>query len=118
MAASGIDTLIILGAGGDLTSRLLLPGLASLLGSSRGQQLQLIGVDRAPMTDARWQSLVEKAFSGAPSALATRVAKKSFYLQGDATSAADLLRAIDAATGRVALYFALPPAVAALACAA
>ena len=63
MAASRIDTLIILGAGGDLTSRLLLPGLASLLSSSRGQQLQLIGVDRAPMTDARWQSLVEKAFA-------------------------------------------------------
>jgi len=63
MAASGIDTLIILGAGGDLTSRLLLPGLASLLSSSRGQQLQLIGVDRGPMTDARWQSLVQKAFA-------------------------------------------------------
>ena len=31
MASSGIETLIILGAGGDLTSRLLLPGLASLL---------------------------------------------------------------------------------------
>jgi len=118
MAASRIDTLIILGAGGDLTSRLLLPGLASLLSSSRGEQLQLIGVDRAPMTDARWQSLVEKAFAGSPSALADRVRKKSFYLQGDATSATDLMRAIDAATGRVALYFALPPAVAALACAA
>ena len=70
------------------------------------------------MTDGRWQSLVEKAFKASPSALADRVRKKSFYLQGDATSAADLMRAIDAATGRVALYFALPPAVAALACAA
>ncbi|MEP6843263.1 MAG: glucose-6-phosphate dehydrogenase [Pseudolysinimonas sp.] len=118
MAATGIDTLIILGAGGDLTSRLLLPGLASLLSSSRGQQLQLIGVDRDAMTDAKWQSRVAKAFTGSPSALATKVAKKSFYLQGDATSATDLMRAIDAATGRVALYFALPPAIAALACAA
>jgi glucose-6-phosphate 1-dehydrogenase len=118
MAASGIDTLIILGAGGDLASRLLLPGLASLLSSSRGQQLQLIGMDRAPMTDTRWQSLVTKAFAGSPSALADTVAKKSFYLQGDATSGTDLTRAITAATGRVALYFAVPPAVAALACAA
>ena len=118
MASSGIETLIILGAGGDLTSRLLLPGLASLLASSRGQSVQLIGVDRAPLSDAKWQAQVAKAFKATPSALADRVAKKSFYLQGDATSATDLMRAIDAATGRVALYFALPPAVAALAVAA
>lgn len=118
MASSRIDTLIILGAGGDLTSRLLLPGLASLLASSRGAELQLIGVDRGAMTDARWRSLVTKAFSAAPSALGARVAEKSFYLQGDATDASDLMRAINAASGRVALYFALPPAVAALAVAA
>jgi len=118
MAASRIGTLIILGAGGDLASRLLMPGLASLLASSRGQQMQLIGVDRAPMTDAKWRSVVRKAFSGSSSALGERVAEKSFYLQGDASNGGDLMRAINAATGRVALYFALPPAVAALACAA
>ncbi len=118
MASSSIETLIILGAEGDLTSRLLLPGLASLLSSSRGRSLQLIGVDRAPMTDAKWQSLVAKAFKGSPSALAEKVARTSFYLQGDATSSSDLMHAIDAATGRVALYFAVPPTVAALACAA
>ena len=118
MAASRIETLIILGAGGDLASRLLLPGLGSLLASSRGQELQLIGVDRAPMTDARWQTLLATAFTDSPSALGAKVAKKSFYLQGDASSASDLMRAINAATGRVALYFALPPAIAALAAAA
>lgn len=118
MASSRIDTLIVLGAGGDLTSRLLLPGLASLLASSRGAELQLIGVDREEVTDARWRSRVAKAFAASPSALGTRVAQASTYLRGDATDATDLMRAIDAATGRVALYFALPPAVAALAVAA
>jgi glucose-6-phosphate 1-dehydrogenase len=118
MVASRIETLIILGAGGDLTSRLLLPGLGSLLASSRGEDLQLIGVDRAPMTDAAWQSRVATAFADTPSSRGEKVTKKSFYLQGDASSAADLMRAIDAATGRVALYFALPPAIAALAAAA
>ncbi len=118
MAASHIETLIILGAGGDLASRLLMPGLASLLASSRGEELQLIGVDRAPMTDAKWRSVVRKAFKDSPSALGDKVAEKSLYLQGNASSAADLMRAISAATGRVALYFALPPAVSALACAA
>ena len=34
MPASHIETLVILGAGGDLTSRLLLPGLGSLLASN------------------------------------------------------------------------------------
>ena len=117
MAASNIGTLIILGAGGDLASRLLLPGLGSLLASTRGHEIQLIGVDRAPMTDASWHSIVDKAFADSPSTLGQVVAKNSFYLQGDAGSASDLMRAIDAATGRVALYFALPPAIAATACA-
>lgn len=106
-----IDTLIILGAGGDLASRLLLPGLASLLASDRGRELQLIGVDRGELTDAAWQSTVSVAFSTEQSALGGRVAKKSVYLQGDATNADDLARVLATATGRTALYFALPPAV-------
>jgi glucose-6-phosphate 1-dehydrogenase len=116
MASSRIDTLIILGAGGDLTSRLLLPGLASLLASSRGQHLRLIGMDRAPLSDAAWRSKVTKAFRDAPSKLGEAVIQKTFYLQGDATSGADLMRAIETAHGRVALYFAVPPAIAAAAC--
>lgn len=111
-----IDTLVVLGAGGDLTSRLLLPGLASLLASSRGRELRLIGVDREPMTDAAWAARVTESFSGSPSALGSRVADESRYLQGDATSADDLRRVLEAAEGRTALYFALPPAVAGLAC--
>jgi glucose-6-phosphate 1-dehydrogenase len=116
MAPSHIDTLVILGAGGDLTSRLLMPGLASLLASSRGRKLQLIGVDRGAMTDAAWTKRVTTAFAGAPSDLGSRVARDSFYMQADATSAEDLERVLATAKGRVALYFALPPAIAALAC--
>jgi glucose-6-phosphate 1-dehydrogenase len=58
MPDTSIDTLVILGAGGDLTSRLLLPGLGSLLASSRGRALQVIGVDRDPVTPAAWRSRV------------------------------------------------------------
>lgn len=116
MASAPIDTLVILGASGDLTSRLLLPGLGSLLSSSRGRIMQVIGVDREPMTDAAWRSKVARAFAGTPSALGKKVAAQSIYLRGDATSADDLARALDAATGRVALYFAIPPAIALLAC--
>lgn len=106
-----IETLIILGAGGDLTSRLLLPGLASLLASDRGSDVHLVGVDRGEMTDAAWHEKVTGAFTAQDSDLGRRVAEKSVYLQGDATDADDLARVLATATGRTALYFALPPAV-------
>lgn len=111
-----IDTLVILGAGGDLTSRLLLPGVASFLGSARSAALEIIGVDRDPMTAAAWRERVTTAFAADKSKNATSVAKKARYLQADATNADDLGRVLAEAPGRVALYFALPPAIAELAC--
>ncbi|MEO8262252.1 MAG: glucose-6-phosphate dehydrogenase [Pseudolysinimonas sp.] len=116
MAHAPIETLVILGAGGDLTSRLLLPGLGSLLASSRGRAMKVIGVDRGAMTDAVWRSRITAAFAGTRSALGDRVAKESFYLRADATSADDLSRVLAEATGRTAVYFALPPAIALKAC--
>jgi glucose-6-phosphate 1-dehydrogenase len=114
--AAPIGTLVILGAGGDLTSRLLLPGLATLLASSRGSDIRLIGVDRDPMSDAAWKRRVGKAFSGVDAKRADRVLESSSYLQADVTDAEALGRVFAAATGRVALFFALPPAVTVLAC--
>jgi glucose-6-phosphate 1-dehydrogenase len=116
MAEARIETLVILGAGGDLTSRLLLPGLASLLASSRGEYIRLIGVDHGAMTDARWHSLVTDAFSTFASDLGKRVARDSFYLRADATSADDLAEVLAASHGRTAVYFALPPAITEKAC--
>ena len=116
MAVSAISTLVILGAGGDLTSRLLLPGLASLLASSRGSDIRLIGVDRDPMTDAAWKRRVGKAFSGVDGRRIEKVLESSVYLQADVTDPEALGRVLAAATGRTALYFALPPAVTVLAC--
>ena len=115
--AAPIETLVILGAGGDLTSRLLLPGLASLLGSTRGTDIRLIGVDRDPMTPAAWRRRVSKAFGSAGGACRDRVLAASQYLQADVTDADALRRVLDTATGRIALYFALPPAVTVRACA-
>jgi glucose-6-phosphate 1-dehydrogenase len=111
-----IETLVILGAGGDLTSRLLLPGLASWLASTRGQPVKLIGVDRDTRTDAAWRRTVEKAFAAEPSPLSKRVLASTRYLRADVTSADDLRDLLSEATGRTALYFALPPAVTELAC--
>ena len=115
-AKNPIQTLVILGAGGDLSSRLLLPGLASLLASSRGVRLRLIGVGSDPMSAEQWRRRVSTAFAGTSSALASEVAESATWLQADVTDAADLRRILDAASGRTALYFALPPAVAEAAC--
>jgi glucose-6-phosphate 1-dehydrogenase len=116
MAHAPIETLVILGAGGDLTSRLLLPGLGSLLASSRGRMMRVIGVDRDPVTDAAWRSRVATAFAGTRSALGDRVVKQSTYLQADATSPDDLAKVLAATKGRTAIYFALPPAISLKAC--
>jgi glucose-6-phosphate 1-dehydrogenase len=116
VAPSRIETLVILGAGGDLTSRLLLPGLASLLASTRGSDIRLIGVDRDPVTDAAWKRRVGKAFSGVDGRRIEKVLESSVYLQADVTDPEALGRVLAAATGRTALYFALPPAVTVLAC--
>lgn len=109
-------TLVILGAGGDLTARLLLPGLASLLASTRGEAVQLIGVDRSASTDEVWRKRVETAFADAPSERADAVIASTTYLQADVSDPASLERVLTAAGPNVALYFALPPAVTLLAC--
>ncbi len=115
-----IGTLVILGAGGDLTKRLLLPGLGQLLDSPRGETVELIGVDFAPMTDAEWRSRVAASFKdgGATGAEAKAVVKASRYLQADVSKPDDLRRVLAAASGVPALYFALPPHVTIMACAA
>ena len=116
MPDQSIDTLVILGAGGDLTSRLLLPGLGSLLASSRGRPLQLIGADRGSVTEGSWRSRVSEAFSAYPSALGRKVAERARYVQADATDTEGLRRILGESRGRTALYFAVPPSVAELAC--
>jgi glucose-6-phosphate 1-dehydrogenase len=112
-----IDTLVILGTG-DLTTRLLLPGLASLLKSSRGTDIALIGVDRDTRSDDDWRKTVTTAFASDPSPRGAAVAAGARYITADVTDEAALARILAATTGRVALYFALPPAVTIKACTA
>ncbi|EAR25593.1 putative glucose-6-phosphate 1-dehydrogenase [marine actinobacterium PHSC20C1] len=111
-----VETLIILGAGGDLTSRLLLPGLASFLASDQAQMLTLIGVDRQEMDDLAWQSRVSTSFATQQSAASDEVVHGAHYVQADVTDAAQLRELLAGASGRIALYFALPPAIAQQVC--
>jgi len=113
-----VGTLVILGAGGDLTTRLLLPGLGQLVDSDRSPELRLIGVGQDAMTDAAWRKRVTASFrgAGATGERAKELAERSIYLRADVTDPQDLGRVLDAVTGVPALYFALPPAVTVLAC--
>jgi glucose-6-phosphate 1-dehydrogenase len=109
---SQIDTLVILGAGGDLTRRLLLPGLATLLASERGRPIDLIGAGQDEMAQADWRRRVKDAFAeAARGRLLTETARKSRYVQADVTQPDDLARVLAECNGTPALYFALPPAV-------
>ena len=105
-------TLIILGASGDLTERLLLPGLASLLKSDRGVDVQLIGTGRSERSPEEWDDVVKTAFNGdAGSDLAKKTLASSRYIQGDPTTVEHLKALFEASEGTPVMYFALPPAI-------
>jgi glucose-6-phosphate 1-dehydrogenase len=113
-----LPTLVVLGAAGDLTARLLLPGLAGLV-SHRHLRIQLVGSDLADWTDDQWQDRVRQAFAG--EAEATRqldtIVDTTRYLRADVTVPDDLDRLLQScSSGLLVLYLALPPAIAEQAC--
>ncbi len=92
-------TLIILGASGDLTSRLLLPALGQLLTREPNRSVRLHGAGMEDWTDQKWRDTVRASF-------ATMGAEKAFdkvadttYSQADITKASDLQELLDAAEG-------------------
>jgi glucose-6-phosphate 1-dehydrogenase len=106
-------TLVILGASGDLTARLLLPGLGQLISNRPDLELDLVGVGSMQMTAAQWRKRVADSFraGGADAAAVKSVIAASTYRVADATSSDDLAKILADCTGTPALYFALPPAV-------
>ena len=116
-----IDTLLILGASGDLTGRLLLPAIGQLLTSPEGpERLSIVGAGAEPWDADHWRQRVTESFSSvkASGERVEDVLAQSVYLQADVTAEADLRRLLEACEGVPAIYFALPPAVTAKACAA
>ena len=106
-------TLIILGAGGDLTRRLLLPGLDSVLAQGEAgdlaEPLQLVGVGHHAMPQEDWRGQVRTALGSGP--LRDAVVEGTRFEEADATDPDALLRLLEAAEHPPILYFALPPAV-------
>ena len=112
------QTLLVLGASGDLTGRLLLPGLGGLLTNGKAPGLSLVGSGMDDWDDERWRRRVVESFSKIEdgSGRAATVAQGARYLRADVTREEDLRRLLDACAGPVIMYFALPPAITAKAC--
>nr|NLD40908.1 glucose-6-phosphate dehydrogenase [Actinomycetales bacterium] len=105
--------LVVLGAAGNLTSRLLLPGLGRLLAGDPSREVELWGVGREPMEAAAWGARVSSALvrGGASEDLAIDVASKSRFISLDVTDLEDLRGLIHQLPdrNRTVIYFALPP---------
>jgi glucose-6-phosphate 1-dehydrogenase len=112
------QTLLILGASGDLTARLLLPGLGGLLASGGAEGISLVGSDVKDWDDEHWRGRVAESFAaaGAEGETVASVAGSTHYVQADVTAETDWPRVLDACEGLLAIYFALPPAITERAC--
>lgn len=109
-------TILILGAGGDLTKRLLLPGLASLL-SVHDYDVQVLGAAREDRTDEQWRQLIRDSFGQVTDPEdADRYLESARYVTSDVTDVDQLRKLIAACDHMPILYFALPPAVTAKVC--
>jgi glucose-6-phosphate 1-dehydrogenase len=111
-------TLLILGASGDLAARLLMPGLGGLLTVQKDRRVQLVGAGTESYTADEWRERVRAAMTtgeasgpGVDDLLA-----HTSYLTADVTKQDELKKLLAACDNPPAIYFALPPAVTALAC--
>jgi glucose-6-phosphate 1-dehydrogenase len=109
-------TLMILGASGDLTSRLLLPALGQLLARQPERRVHLHGAGMEDWTDDHWRQVVRNAFDSADADAAYASVADTTYHRADITKPEDMTALLAEATGTIALYFAVPPAVAERSC--
>lgn len=118
-SAGSPSTLVIIGASGDLTARLLLPALAELLRAQPDRRVHLVGVGRTELSDAQWRRRVRDAFRTADAEESLTALASTPYIAADATTATGLRQILrEVPEGRLVLYFAVPPSAAAAACAA
>lgn len=112
-------TLVILGASGDLTKRLLLPGLGTLLRHEPERRVTLVGAAQDDLGESEWTSRVTDALGegGCDGERAAELASTARYVRTDLLDAAELQALVASLPeGPTVLYFALPPAVTAKAC--
>jgi glucose-6-phosphate 1-dehydrogenase len=111
--AEAVRTLIILGADGDLTSRLLLPALGQLLTRDDKRMVTLIGAGMHDWDATHWRGVVEASFAtvNAEGPAVDALLEGTDFVTADVTKPEELKSLLARADGTPALYFALPPAV-------
>jgi glucose-6-phosphate 1-dehydrogenase len=110
--------MLILGASGDLTKRLLLPGIGSLIKGGDASDLQLvdglkvIGSGRSDKSD-EWRDTISDALEqvGASGDAVDAILASTAYVRADPTSADDWKPLLEQVDGDLVVYFALPPAI-------
>jgi glucose-6-phosphate 1-dehydrogenase len=113
-----ISTLLILGASGDLSSRLLLPALGQLLTQQPDYELKLVGAGQEDLSPEEWLREVKTSFEtldASGSAVESLLSSTSYH-QADVTEPDEMKRLLAECHGTPAIYFALPPAVTARVC--
>ncbi|SOC56607.1 glucose-6-phosphate dehydrogenase [Ornithinimicrobium cerasi] len=117
--ADAPTTLVILGASGDLTRRLLLPGLGTLLSAEPTRRVRVVGADRVELSQEEWRTKVRDAFAeaGLDDAVAEPVVEDARYVRTDVLQEDAVRALVEEVAAPVVLYFALPPSVTVQACA-
>jgi len=106
----------ILGAVGDLTSRLLLPALADLLQDGRlPDGFEIIGVGLEPFSTDAFRAHIADALAEfaakVPEETRDKLVETLSYRQGDVTDAGALKAVLEPEAGPLVVYLALPPPV-------
>jgi glucose-6-phosphate 1-dehydrogenase len=116
-----IESLVLLGASGDLSGRLLLPAFGQLLDREESRRdVVLVGAGSEDWDADAWRDRVKTAFESGDVSDETlkSVLDTTRYERADVTSVEDLKSLIDSCPPAPAIYFALPPSVTVAACAA
>jgi glucose-6-phosphate 1-dehydrogenase len=111
-----IRRMIVLGGGGDLAGRLLLPGLAGLYALGKlPDGFRLVGVDREEWDGDAFREHVTAAIARngdeRAKAAAGAFAELCSYVHGDAGDPGSITRALATSEGPAVVYLALPPQV-------
>jgi len=111
-------SLVIFGASGDLTHRLLLPGLGTLLNTNPSCRVTVIGAAMDELSDADWAQRVRDSLADAATkpARIDDLVSRTRYVKIDVTDAAAIGPFVAALPADTVLYFALPPSVTMKAC--
>jgi glucose-6-phosphate 1-dehydrogenase len=116
-----IGSLLLLGASGDLSGRLLLPALGQLLDREESRRdVVLTGAGSEDWDAEAWRDRVRTSFESGDVSdeMLKSVLETTRYQQADVTSVEDLKSLIDSCPPAPALYFALPPSVTVASCTA